>query len=89
MKPFLKDKKEESPIKDRLSALIGAILEESNFDPMIKRVVSKMILNFLKSASDESIKEKIKELRDNVIPFILYGKAEAEHVEQSQDTYQD
>ena len=76
---------EPETIKSRLKALIDAIVEESSFDPMIKRVVSKMILNFLSNASDESIQQKIEELRDKVIPFILYGDDHAE----TQNTHKD
>lgn len=82
-----KPAQDEDTIKYRLTALIYAVVEESNFDPMIKRVVSKMILNFLGNAREEILKEKIENLRDEIIPFILLGAATKN--EQTKNTHTD
>ncbi len=88
MKPIIKPVQDEDTVKYRLTLLIQTVLDESRFDPTIKRIVSKMIINFLEKAIESELKEKIENLRDEVIPFILTGE-EKEHAEPTENSYTD
>ncbi len=75
----------DGPVKARLTALIKTVFSESSFDPTIKSIATKMITNFLKNASEEALIEKISELRDEIIPFVLEGKVSGENAEPIQE----
>lgn len=58
-------------LRDRLRAVLLVYLEESQLDPITKKLVESLSKNFLKSTSDEEIRKIICHLRDEVIPAIL------------------
>lgn len=60
-------------IRDRLSALAGAMLQSSKFNPAFIPVLKNLITKFMKDASEDDLQKGIIELRDKYIPWVLTG----------------
>lgn len=62
------------PLKDKLRALISLFVEDSKFDPVTKKLIETLAVNFLKNANDDDIREAVEKLQTDIIPFILEGQ---------------
>ena len=58
-------------IKDRLRASMALFLDDSDFDPLLKKAILALAKNFLKNASDDNIRDAVYYLRGTVLPYIL------------------
>lgn len=67
-------------IKDRLSALVDAMLSQSSFNAAFLPVIKTLVKNFLKDTPNEAIEAKVRELRDRIIPWLL---GEVSHEDQN------
>lgn len=63
--------KPETTVKDRLGALVDAVIDKSKLNRAFLPVIRNLAKNFLEEVSEEDIKNGIKELRDKYIPWIL------------------
>ena len=60
-------------IKERLTALLEAVIAKSKINPLFLPTIKTLAKNFLNDVSDEDLKNGIEELRDKYIPWILGG----------------
>lgn len=59
-------------IQNRIFNLLSVVLEDGNLIPkMYHSVILNFVKPYLQKTPDEVLKEQIKKLRDEVIPFIL------------------
>jgi len=61
-------------IADRLFRLLKSILEDGTVIPqMYHSIILNLVKPYLKKASDSELKEMILKLRDEIIPWVIYG----------------
>lgn len=72
-------------IKDRLGAMVGAILQNSRFNPAFIPVIRNLIKKFMEESTDEDLERGIEELRDRYIPWVLTGQMPQEPTNQPTD----
>lgn len=58
-------------LRDRLRAVFLIYLEESQLDPITKKLVEGLSKNFLKNTSDDDIRKIMNHLRYEVIPALM------------------
>jgi hypothetical protein len=71
-------------IKERLGALVEAVLQSSKFNAAFIPVIKNLIKNFMKDTTDEDLKSGILELRDKYIPWVLTGQMPIDVIEVTQ-----
>lgn len=59
------------PVRERVSALILALLETSNINPGFRPIIAKFSSQFLSSVDDAGLVDGIKKVRDEIIPFLI------------------
>lgn len=62
-------------VHDRVKAFIGALLENTKFNPAFRPVITNLIASYLKGTTDEDLTRGLVEVRDKIIPFLLTGQA--------------
>jgi hypothetical protein len=71
----MSEQKQITPgIADRLYKLLTSILEDGTVIPaMYHKVILNLVKPFLLKSSDSDLESLISRLRDELIPWILYG----------------
>lgn len=64
-------------VNDRLAALFQSLMEDDSLPipAAFKPVAQKLVMNYLKNADPEQVKQLIIDLRDRLLPWVL-GESE-------------
>lgn len=74
--------KDATPLKDRIRALLQALLQDSRINTAFQPVILKMAEGFLSNTDDNEIRDGIEKVRAEIIPWLLDEVPEDENPDQ-------